>query len=99
MLGKQHSPESKLAMSQKKKDLYNGENNPMFGKSHSDAAKKKVAAFRKGKIWIHKDMVCKSVSLDELEEFLSDGWSRGRTMDIRASEKYIMSLIENGLTD
>lgn len=99
MLGKHHSDESKTIMSEKKKNLYNGENNPMYGKSHSNEAKKKVSQSRKGKIWIYRGMVCKSVSASELDDYLADGWSKGRTMDRRASEKYIQSLLDTDLTN
>lgn len=49
------------------------------GHKHSEETKQKMSEYRKSTVWVKKDgqksrMVHKAV----LEEFLSDGWSRGR---------------------
>ena len=40
---KHHSDETRKEMSNARKGKYTGENNPMYGKHHSDAAKKKIS--------------------------------------------------------
>lgn len=94
MFGKKHSAESKLRMSKKKEAVFDGDKNPMFGKTHSDEAKAKVSAARKNTVWIYKDMVTKSVPIEQLDDYLKTGWVRGRAMDHRASEKYLLKLID-----
>jgi hypothetical protein len=94
MAGKKHRAESKILMSKKKEALFDGEKNPMYGKHHTEEAKAKVAASRKNSVWIYKDMATKSVPADQLEIYLADGWTRGRAMDHRASEKYLLALLD-----
>ncbi len=48
-LGTSRSVESRLKMSATKSKLYAGEGNPMFGKSHSDETKAKIAKSHLGK--------------------------------------------------
>lgn len=48
-LGYNHKEESKKKMSKAKKKMYLGENNPFFGKTHSDHQKAKWSKERKGR--------------------------------------------------
>lgn len=48
-LGYNHREESKKKMSEAKKKVYLGENNPFFGKTHSDNQKAKWSKARKGR--------------------------------------------------
>jgi hypothetical protein len=59
---KKHSTQTKIQMSASKRQLFIGEGNPNFGKRNA---------------CIVKDGVRKRISLDLLQSFLDDGWSRG----------------------
>lgn len=48
-VGYHHKKEHKMIMSEKKNGMYLGEENPFFGKTHSDEQKKKWSKQRKGK--------------------------------------------------
>lgn len=55
-----------------------GENNPFYGKHHSDEAKLKNSLAHKGKITVNKDGKIKMINADELEYYLQLGYKRGR---------------------
>lgn len=48
-IGYNHTKEAKERMSKAKSKIYTGENNPMYGKHHSDEAKKKMSEKRKNR--------------------------------------------------
>lgn len=63
-----------------------GPNNGFYGKSHSDDTKRKLSESRLGennwnfgKVLYHKDSKQKYISLNEVEHYESDGWTRGAT--------------------
>lgn len=108
MFGKTHSDETKAKFSEQRKGKLKGENNGMFGKTHTKEVKEKLSKFRTGtkqssetiekkrqallgKVWINNGMISKKTSLEELDSYLSQGWSRGRAMDKRSSKNYILS--------
>ncbi|NBS94318.1 MAG: hypothetical protein EBS91_11290 [Betaproteobacteria bacterium] len=59
---------------------FSGENNPFFGKSHSDESRSKMREKRQGKRWIHNLLQNKRmlVKESEINDFLSQGWSKGK---------------------
>lgn len=91
-LGKYHSAESKIKMSQSKKGLQTGEKNPMFGKQHPPEWRAAHSAkmsgenhfnygkpsFVKGRIWVNNSAVAKMVDPGELPSLLDQGWVKGR---------------------
>ena len=48
--GYKHTEESKCKMSELKKEKYKGENNPLYGKHHSEETKEKISNGNKGKV-------------------------------------------------
>lgn len=55
-----------------------GENNPFFGKEHSDKTKKLMSEQRTGTVMINKDGIIKRIPGDFLESYLQQGWIRGK---------------------
>jgi len=74
-----HSTSAKFKMSRAKKKIYEGEGNPMWGKKHSDEAKRAVSASRKDTVWITNEARSRLVKRSELEDWVMAGWTRGRT--------------------
>lgn len=51
----------------------------LTGKKHSEETKQKMSAYKKSTVWVKKEgQKSRMVHLSVLENFLSDGWSRGR---------------------
>lgn len=51
----------------------------LTGKKHSEKTKQKMSDYKKNTVWVKKDgEKSRMVHLSILENFLSDGWSRGR---------------------
>jgi hypothetical protein len=94
MFGKTHSEDARKKMAEKKQGLYGGSSNPMFGKRHSDEVRKKQSELIKGRIWVRNGMQSKQIPLEQLDTYLNEGWNRGRAMDHRASEKYLLALLD-----
>lgn len=66
-----------------------GKNNPMYGKTHSDEIRKHMSVTRTGsnnnmfgKVWIYSLAEKRSmrVNHDELNEYITNGWLKGRKM-------------------
>ena len=57
-----------------------GEKNPMFGVFHSEAHRKHMQELMKTKVWILDPLlsVRKRVSETELEQYLAQGWVKGK---------------------
>lgn len=69
-----------------------GENNPMFGKKHTDEWRAQHSegmsgsnhfnfgkpAFTKGRVWINNCLVSKMVSPGDVDALLTSGWKKGR---------------------
>jgi hypothetical protein len=55
-----------------------GENNPFFGKKHTEEKKKLMSEQRTGTAMINKDRVIKRIHKDSLENYLQHGWVRGK---------------------
>lgn len=54
----------------------------LSGKHLSDETKEKLSLLSKGSIWINKDGICKRVKDYELDEYLNNGWIKGRLKKI-----------------
>lgn len=68
---------------------FKGERNPMYGKTHSEKARKRLSETHKGSknsqygtCWIYSDNEKKSITIQktELQAYLNKGWSKGRKM-------------------
>lgn len=57
-----------------------GENNPFYGKHHSEDTKKLLSDLRKGTIYINDGINTKRIKPENLDEFLSKGWVKGRIL-------------------
>lgn len=124
LIGRHHSEETKQKIRDALKNKMCGENNPFYGKTHSDINKEKIRDSRSGTImsaetkekisranlnkirphseetkkkmsisskkrnavppsrkgccWICNETISKSITLNELDEYLLNGWVRGR---------------------
>ena len=65
-------------------NFYSGQNNPMFGKHHSKASRKKMSNshlgkknHQYGKMWICNDKTHESKTIPKTET-IPDGWRKGR---------------------
>jgi hypothetical protein len=91
-LGKYHSNESKELMSRAKIGKNCGKDNHRFGKkhtkewcrNHSEGMSGKnhfnygKDSFVKGRIWIHNSASSKMIQPEELDNYITDGWLKGR---------------------
>lgn len=58
---------------------FSGENNPFFGKHHSELSKLKMSQKRKGKVWIHNPNLRKRLLVEiNSDIMLQDGWVKGK---------------------
>lgn len=73
-------------------DYFKGERNPMYGKTHSTEAKKRISETHTGsqnsqygKCWIYNLELKKSISIskEELQTYLADGWIKGRKIKFK----------------
>jgi predicted GIY-YIG superfamily endonuclease len=78
-LGYKYSDASKKKMSDAKKGMYLGENNPNFGRQYLPEELEKMSKTKKGKIWITDGVNTKLH--DPLLE-IPEGWERGKTQNI-----------------
>lgn len=74
-----------------------------YGKKfyHTDETKKKLSESHKGeknsqfnKIWIHKDAISKSIKKSYLEEYLNDGWSLGKSDELKKKNELSSEIIK-----
>ncbi len=75
------SAENRKKMSECAK-LRVGKTNPFYGKHHSADTKEKIGSFNKGrfrnKIWINNGVINKRVDRNDLENYLLNGFTKGR---------------------
>ena len=77
--GKRSSEETKLKMSLNRIGKYNGNENPFFGKTHSDETRKIISEAQKGKIWIvNSNNERTRIIPEQFEEYSKLGYKRGR---------------------
>jgi len=71
--------ETKLKMSLNRIGKYNGNENPFFGKTHSDETRKIISEAQKGKIWIvNSNNERTRIIPEQFEEYSKLGYKRGR---------------------
>lgn len=75
--GRTLSDEHKKNISLNHADV-SGENNPFFGKKHTEEKKKLMSEQRTGSVMINKDGTIKRIHKDTLESYLQQGWIRGK---------------------
>lgn len=64
--GRKHSEETKLAWSKKRKGRK---------RSHESIEKQKMTII--GRCWVYKENITTKIKLEQLDEYLQNGWSRG----------------------
>lgn len=55
-----------------------GENHPMYGKHHTDEAKRKMGESTSNRRWIYNEFETKYVNIQELEYYIKRGYKMGR---------------------
>lgn len=60
--------------------LSSGENNGMFGKTHTDESKEKNRQSQLGRVWVNNGKIAKHVKHSELDYYLSNGFITGRKL-------------------
>lgn len=55
-----------------------GENNPFYGKHHTEETIQKLRQINLGKLWVTKDDIHKFIPSEELEDYLLQGFHKGR---------------------
>ena len=79
-----HSPETKLKMSQSRKGHLTSQETrhkisiSNTGKKRTPEQNKANSERNKNKVWIRKDDIQKTIPLQELNDYLLDGWEKGR---------------------
>lgn len=63
----------KISETRIKNKVASGENNPFFGKTHSDEAKLKMSNARKDTVYINNGEITKRVKIEEVDVYLSEG--------------------------
>lgn len=74
---------TKISETRIKNNIASGENNPFFGKHHSAEAREAMSKSQKGRIYINNGIQTKRVKPEELNEYLSNGWIKGRIIKRR----------------
>ncbi|HET8685800.1 MAG TPA: NUMOD3 domain-containing DNA-binding protein, partial [Methanosarcina sp.] len=79
--GKQHTEESRRKMSQnsgmKRPEIREKVANSLRGRTQTEKHKNAVAEWNKGRIKVNNGTICKSITKEELENYIMDGWVRG----------------------
>jgi len=68
------------------------ENNPMFGKLHSEDAKMRIAASRRNSKWLYDPLTGMQKAIDKnlVEEYIRKGWKLGR-LKYKKEPSYLLS--------
>lgn len=72
-----HTTETKKKLSDHFKNI-NGKNHPKHGISLSDDHKEKLRNKSKNLIWINNSTINKRIQTEHVDEFLNEGWVKGR---------------------
>ena len=57
-----------------------GKNNPFYGKQHTEEVRDKISNAQKGRIYVNNGTDTKKVRLEELDNYLLNGWVKGRIL-------------------
>lgn len=75
------------------KKRYKGEGNPFYGKCHTEDTKRRISDGRLGtknpcyhKLWITNGVVNKRVSIEDLDDYLQQGFVKGRVVSDKTRE-------------
>jgi hypothetical protein len=77
LTGRKLSDEHKKNISLNHHDV-SGKNNPFFNKKHTEEKKKLMSDQRIGTVMINKDGLIKRIHKDQLDDYLQQGWIRGK---------------------
>lgn len=69
---------NKISETRKLSKVAAGENNPFFGKKHTEEDKQKMSESSKDRVWINNGEISKRVKQYEIGEYFSKGWKKGR---------------------
>ncbi len=72
-----HCYESTESLKKRSQNM-KGSGNPFYGKTHSDEQKLKWRKVRREMVWVTKDGVSTTIHNSKLQDYLDDGWIRGR---------------------
>lgn len=82
---KPRSLESIEKQSQTMKEYFKTHSGTFLGKKHTQETKELNRQKHIGKVAVHKDDVCKMIDKEQLEQYLTNGWIKGRKKLIRIS--------------
>lgn len=68
-----------------KNNIALGENNPFYGKHHNKETKDMMSNIQKGRIYINNGTDTKRVKPEELDDYLLNGWAKGRILRKKVS--------------
>lgn len=57
-----------------------GKNNPFYGKHHTEEVRNKISNAQKGRIYVNNGVDTKRIKLEELDNYLLNGWVKGRIL-------------------
>lgn len=79
-----HCYESEESL-KRRSELMKGEGNPFYGKTHTEEKKAYWRQIRKNKVWVNKDGVNTTINSEQLDQYISEGWTRGIVKKKRGS--------------
>lgn len=75
----------KISETRIKNNIALGENNPFYGKRHNKETKDMMSNIQKGRIYINNGTDTKRVKPEELDDYLLNGWAKGRILRKKVS--------------
>ena len=70
----------KISQTRKENKIATGENNPFYGKTHSDETKSIISNLHKNTIYVNNGEITKRIKQDDINEYISNGWVKGRIL-------------------
>ena len=71
-----------------------GKNNPFYGKTHSKEQRDKWKEIRSGRVWVNKDGKATTIDKNKLNEYISNGWSKGMNKRSKIGSETIESIAQ-----
>lgn len=75
----------KISETRIKSNIALGINNPFYGKHHNKETRDMISNIQKGRIYINNGINTKRVKPEELDNYLSNGWIKGRILRKKVS--------------
>ena len=70
-----------------KNKIASEENNPFYGKHHTQEARSKISEAQSGRIYVNNGIHNKRIKPDELEDYLSCGYAKGRLIKKKVDDE------------